>query len=921
MAAARVDKFDVVENPGQKPDLKQSRFEARLKEEARKYYNLTKATRPRRYYLWMIADLFSKGIHWVDFNPWDASFKEWDQDTINRCMYTPDPFLQYAVEVIASQYTSSNAKPLATSAAKDVKTKAVLRQMQDYAEYLDWEFFQANPEERQTEAKLIPLRGVCSYLDYDYDQGPTANIPQYGPKMGTVCQDCGENVGGQDGRLGGFLDGDSGRDNSLPDGSAVGFGDQTNSAPQTSGVAPLSASGTGQASGGDGQGSANVGEQVACPACGSPNIVQAITGVAHLGDQQVKRGKAVRHVYDPFQVEIYDRRRGIEESPYLIADDICFKHEALKWYPWINAITGQANLGNWNEGFVGLHYLHQLQIMIANTGRMDQAQPDYVMGYGGAYLNELMCWRRRTFLDVATYADWKFEDDTQLPGTDQIVPKGTQVAAVFPAGIVIHQLNSGPIVQVENIDKNKRWALVKYRVASTGLHGTGVSSQVSLNRGIDNATSFGMQALLAAAMGILILDERVSEIPNIPGRGFTIPVDARMPGESIQDLAGHIDTGASQAIQGAEVMRQTFRAAQSDISMTNSPNSSGLTPQGMKTATGVRYQAGAVGTLTAPPLELYAAYRAKIIQQAIELEREHDPGLGPRAYSKTGETAAKWFDVMTMPEDVRIVSAEDSWQPRTMETRRENVGALMQSQVMGQMPPVIEEAMTVFGLGDNLDTYADWAVKGEKRLDSMKQIVPYIEQEAQQMQGMMAQMGPEHVEANPDAAEQVVNYDPADRLIEQAQAAPNPMDDNGAFVKFWLDVYVGDEFDSFSPILQQAVQKLWMAHQQAESQKQAMQQGLAVQAQAPAMQAQQQQAAQASNQQAEQQNVQQQQQVAMDARKEQMIAAREQEGRQADSSEADAQRQHERDMAGREQAHQVELEKIRAKNKSKQAGK
>lgn len=801
MAAAipQIERFTVVSQKAPRPEKRQDSFESRLISTVNDYYGLTRTSRARRYYIWLMTSLFAKGIHYVHYDPYRGSVEEWPQKKVSQCMYTPYPLIQYAVQVIASQYLTSNGQAVPQSEMdEDPKMKAVLRMLKDYGEYKDWEFFRRDPQQRQTEANMIPLRGCYSFVRWDPNAGPKTQVPQYGAQQKMICADCGSEV--ENGV-------NSGTVSDVPRGVDGGVDDQ--------------------GLGGDST------ERNGCP---HSNIQPALGGVELSGMLPARQGDSRRDIVDPFQVEIFDRRRGVEESKHLTYDEILFKTEAMREYSWLKEVKGQASMGNYQQGFLGLHYLLQLQTLLANTGRLDQSQPDYIeslgpsantLGYYGSYLSPLLCWRRRTWLDaeVISGPDWIAEKETQLPGRNELIPKGTKWIDVFPDGLVVHQINGETIVQVENQNKNKHWSYVSYRPPSEGQHGSGVANLISLNRGYDEAASFQLQALLDAALGRVLYDDRITKFSNIPGKGTPVPQDARPLNEPLSNMIARVDVGGSQAIASAETIKESQRGMLGDMTMAANPQGRGLAPQGVggTTATAVRYNAGATGALQAPPMELYAAHRARSIEQAIELERLH--GVKPKGYTKQGETAKKWFDPMQIPEDVRWVVAEDSWQPRTMETKRENIGAAIAMGVGTgniQDPALEEQARRVFGLDEDSDDYEDWAVKAEKRLDALKAAVGPMMQEAQM--ALAEVESPEEAMMLQQAAPQ--------RLIQLAQATPQPMDQPGhsAYVRFYGDLYLKDEWDSYPPVLQQAIAMLWQLHsgavQAAQMQAAAIQSGV-----------------------------------------------------------------------------------------------
>lgn len=815
MAAAiqQIEKFKYAEVQKAPQEDKGESFEARLLKTANEYYDLTRASRARRYPLWLYADLFSKGIHYFLYDPIFSMVEEMSQEKMDECMYTPTPLLQQAVETIAAQYGSSNGKITSMPVdSSDPKVKAVVRGLREYVDFLDWKFYQANPGERQTECKLIPLRGVYNFVEFDKSRGEKIQLPQYEAVEKKVCADCGYEVGGEDG---GGLSGNQGIIGGLED-SGDGAGSPTAMYGGESVSDSLAAGDSGTPL-----------SQPACPHCGSTNIQPITAEVGNKGAVERRTGECVRRIFDAFQVEVYDRNRGIEESPYLICDDILFKTKAKVLYPHLKDVKGAANLGSYEAGYVGLHFLNQLQCLIGNSGALNQNKDEYIEGLGrrawsvnnhGSFLSPLLCWRRRVWLDREVYADWTMGDlkAVVLPGRNEPIPPQTKVSAVFPDGLCFHIINGDCVVLTENQDKNEVWSFVGYRMPSAGLHGTGVNSLVSLVRGYDSANSFSLQALLMAALGIMVTDERVPKARNVPGSTIRIPQNARLAGESIQSLVGRLDMGGGAAIAAAEPIKESFRGSIGSMTMAATSDGGDLRPQGLgkDTATAVRYQAGATGVLVNPPLELYAAHRAKVIEQTIKLEKLHS--LRPSRFGKFGDTVAKWFDASQIPDDVRFGAAQDSWRMRTLETEREDVGAAVQLQIEAiQSEGLRTKAFQVFGLDDDVNEASDWEVLAEKRLDRLKELAPEFEAMLQQSSMELEQIAPVDPASAALMAQELASQLPL-QLIEAANAAPSPMDATGHpyFIKAYVDVYQSDEWDGLPGILKEALNRLWAMHQQ-----------------------------------------------------------------------------------------------------------
>ena len=498
-----------------------------------------------------------------------------------------------------------------------------------------------------------------------------------------------------------------------------------------------------------------------------------------------------------------------------------------------------------------------------------------------------------------------------------------EVVDLLPDGRLVHSINGDLVVQVENQNKNDVWSYCGYRQPSAGMHGTGVNSLIALVRGNDEAHSIGMQGLLMAALGIVLVDERIQGFQNVPGRAVTVPIDANPMGQPMSNFGARLDMGGGAVIAAAEPIKEGMRGIIGDMSMAANPQGNGLKPQGVggTTATAVRYNAGATGTLTGPPMETYAAHRALVIQQAVELERIHN--LRPRLYGKAGETSAKYFRPMDVPEDMKFGTADESWRPRTGETRREDIVAYASiAPALVADPKVDEKARQVFGLEEEADGYDDWLVLAEKRLDAMKAALPQVMQEAQQVQAQL-QGKPMPMVPDPQSGQPVPAYDPVMSLIQAAQAMPRPLDMPGQqhYVRFYNDVYQRDEFDTFPPLLQQAIEKLFLLHTQGIGQAGAIQTEVQVAAQQPAMQAQRdaqqgQQDAQAAQEQGKAQ--QEQNQAATGAHHEAIGAGVD----HARTMEVDAAK-HARAVELEQMKHKnnLELEKVRSQNRPKAQGK
>lgn len=852
VAISKPEQFQALRTPPreEKPTLP---LEEQLIKLIDRYWALGRFSRQRRHYIWSQVELFSKGIHFFSYNHQKGSYQEWDQK--DQDIYTPVPLVQYAVENIAAEFSKSKPKIMPHADSDDRKIKAALSELEHVADSLFSRFYLENPEERQREAKLAPLRdSVFIFLDYDHTAGADIETPIYEPKESSVCVDCGTEVP------------DNGQ-GSIPQVS-MGLSDNANMqvAGNLEGVQP------------------QLDGLLACPQCGSSNI-HTVTGIAQTGTQKGKQGEVKRYVVDGFQIDTVDRRFSVRETNYLRYDDILFVDEAKQSYPHVE-IKGKAYLGRSDVGFSGLHTLRQLEILISNTGNLDQSKPDNVASFSGAYLEDSKCVRSRIWFLPSAYRSIAAPANTQLPGTDDVLPSGARMAELYPDGAMITLIND-KIVKIDRQVLTDRWVAYKYSIPTSGMFGCGMAPIVSLNKAYDELTSIETQGALSSSLGITLIDERVKGYVNKPGT-YTYVSD-RLPDEKLTDMVAHMTTGNPGPQVG--MLRQSYKENIADLSLARNPNTQGMTAQGMKTATGVRYQDETANALSSPKLELFAAACAEVIEKTVKLEKTYN--VRPRYYSKFGDTVGKWIDPLDIPEEIRFIPEEDSHQPRTQENRKSDTGnAISLGWGTPNLLPIAQEQIAKeFRMPKGEDDYDAWSIKAEKRLDAMREVARVMgqQEEAMAQSGMQQPPDSEGSEIVPDDE----MAQPAMSLIQFAKAAPQPLDNHILFQRFWTEVYLSDDFDEMPPVLQDAIVQLHGLHEVAMAQKQGQQAMLQQSALAPVME----------QEQAMQQGQQESQNVA---------DAESQDRQQVAQQESDeAARQHEREMTQEKFKHEDKQTKMK----------
>jgi hypothetical protein len=840
-AVQKPETFNSIAVPPRQEDPAES-IEGQLQKLVDKYWAMGRPSRARRHFIWSQAELFSKGIHFFHYNAQRGTYAEWPQK--DQDIYSPVPLVQYAVEMIAAAYSKSKPRVAPATQGDRQQERVVNRALQDVADgYFD-KFYLANPEDRQREAKLAPLRDIVFVLlEYDLTAGPQMQVPVLQPQeqaFGQIgCPGCGAQYDAADAQL--------------------------STAQQAMGLG-----------------------QEQCPGCVGQldtSGVQKVMGIAQAGTQAIRQGEVKRTVLDGFQVDAYERRFSIHDSPYVRIDEILFTEEAQEMYPYVE-IKGNASLGRFDLGYNGLHTLRQLECLVSNTGQMDQSKPDALAGYLGSYLEDSKCLRSRVFLKSSALAKIVVGAaiGSQLPGTNDVLPKGTKLSDVYPAGAVLHLIND-KIVKVESRARYRLCAY-KYSIPGSGLYGTGVAPLVSLNKAYDELTSYELQWALMASLGITLVDERIGGFTNKPGKHYYVPQEAVPFDKPLSQLISWQQAGAMPP--SVENLRQSFKNDLASLSMAPNPNAEGMSPAAISTATGVNYQSQVTNAIIAPKLELFAASAAEQIQYAVELESKFNQAPRPFAFKKFGKSITTEFDFLQLQEVPNFIVEEDSHQPRTQVERRQDAMAFISAGGgQGKLAPHVEENLAKeFQQPIGADDYDEWSVKAQNRLEALKRAEPMVTNAPPEMLAAASmELAASGLPPTPDMV-----------LIKLAKAEPQPLDNNGMFVRFYTEeVYLSDEWDELSDLLQQAIFTLWQLHHQNEAMKMQQQTALQVAASAPA---------QAAQQEAE--NAKGEQVQASEQNKQQDAAA----SRDHEATEADKDRQHEQRMQKDSHAHDEKMAKF-----------
>ncbi|HWX43487.1 MAG TPA: hypothetical protein VN345_20265 [Blastocatellia bacterium] len=785
--------------PDNKPTLE---LEPYLKDIAQKFETGARPGKFARYRVWTENELFWRGQQLLTFNSNYGKWMSWDED--DQDLYFIDNVLFPFIEQNCTEYSKSRPRlSVYSTKGDDRKTTAAVEQAQYISDCLIDNLW--TPEDLQREAHIVQFRS-CVFTRTYFDARDDSEVEErpvfqersvsLGPDL-YECRACGgiqrgdaevrrgtqrrEETGGN---------GDVGTDEmgTRRRGETGTPGDPAASPSLPLPVSPphpLSVSLP-----------PRVSASPSCPECGSGNLMlhQAPQVQLHsfAGTEKCPAGRVRSDAVDPMQVEIWDRAYTVEDSPYLRWERIELIAAVRDEYPDAEFNPDNTDYGG-VYGQTGLSFLRQLEVALGNSGAADAnygygASFGYGYGAGAQLTDEMTCRHTRVYFDKVVYQDYEFRKDETIPGTDLLVRKGTRLADVFDQGLKICFVN-GQIVGCYNVSKNDEWSCYKYTVSGAGFYGVGTENLLPLQKWHNETVSYDLSEALYQSAGVTLVDTTRIKDGNLANKpGTIVPVEDRVPGESLDDIIKHVTTEGSGEKLAA--MRMALKEDMQMVSGARSSAVSGLPGPSLGTATGVMYQQSTADSFAGTKLELRAWNLARRMEQALKLIQINQ--LIPRYYTRFGETKGKWLSGLDIPGELRVRVEADTHSPRTqLDVKTDSVQAIQLGWGNPQTPPMVARQIgRIFHMPADQNAYDEWSVRGQKRLDDMQLAAE-----------LMRERG-----VPPEAA--------APFVIQQA--APNmKLDNHQNFIAFYSDWYLSDEYEQSDPVVQQAIEGVIELHEQA----------------------------------------------------------------------------------------------------------
>jgi hypothetical protein len=769
-----------------KPTLE---LEPYLKDIAQKFETGARPGKFARYRVWTENELFWRGQQLLTFNYAYGKWEAWDQG--DQDLYFIDNVLFPFIEQNCTEYSKSRPRlSVYSTKGDDRKTTAAVEQAQYISDCLIDNLW--TPEDLQREAHIVQFRS-CVFTRTYFDPRDDSEVEErpafqqrsvsLGPDL-YECRACGgvyhrdtDPARREIHRATQRGQGTAGDDSAVRSSAfRRGFsGEEENPRLKVPRLRP---------------------ELQTCPQCGSDSLMAHPAPQVQLhtfaGTQKCPAGRIRSDAIDPMQVEIWDRAYTVEDSPYLRWERIELIAAVREEYPDAEFNPDNTDYGG-VYGQTGLSFLRQLEVALGNSGAADAnygygASFGYGYGAGAQLTDEMTCRHTRVYFDKVVYQDYEFRKDETIPGTDLLVRKGTRLADVFDQGLKICFVN-GQIVGCYNVNKNDEWSCYKYTVSGAGFYGVGTENLLPLQKWHNETVSYDLSEALYQSAGVTLVDTTRIKDGNLANKpGTIVPVEDRVPGESLDDIIKHVTTEGSGEKLAA--MRMALKEDMQMVSGARSSAVSGLPGPSLGTATGVMYQQSTADSFAGTKLELRAWNLARRMEQALKLIQIHQ--LTPRYYTRFGETKGKWLSGMDIPGELRVRVEADTHSPRTqLDVKTDSVQAIQLGWGNPQTPPMVARQIgRIFHMPPDQDAYDEWSVRGQKRLDDMQLAAE-----------LMRERG-----VPPEAAIPFVIQ----------QAAPNvKLDNHQNFIAFYSDWYLSDEYELADPVVQQAIEGVIELHEQA----------------------------------------------------------------------------------------------------------
>jgi hypothetical protein len=315
-----------------------------------------------------------------------------------------------------------------------------------------------------------------------------------------------------------------------------------------------------------------------------------------------------------------------------------------------------------------------------------------------------------------------------------VLPKGKKAKELFPKGLYFSRVQK----VIKTLYPQCAAECLSHAVndIGEGFHGQGEWDLNELQDQLTEAKSMKMNSMLLDSTQPLLTRKGWFDEDQVENKfGLVLPVDVpndRSLGEAMMRVpAGKMPADAYQL--GEELKGQMQQRVGAFSTTSDAPD---IKAQG--TATGIGILTDQSISRRGPALQLYAQMEVDQAYQKLEMRQKYWPKkMYDRIASDLGSDAVKWFMECDIRRDISIGVVPDSWLPRTETQKQAGFQAFL--SIAGQIvaakgdPKLLDEilrkANDVFGGGINFADFETEAVEAQLRLDKLREVAEYTEQQ------------------------------------------------------------------------------------------------------------------------------------------------------------------------------------------------
>lgn len=568
-------------------------------------------------------------------------------------------------------------------------------------------------------------------------------------------------------------------------------------------------------------------EEMACPQCGSPNVMpvggQVVDMPTQTGSIPTKSGQIVCEMVDPMEIKLHLHARTFEDSPYVRRRRLLLRDVIENAYPWLRNTGGYSNTDS------NFWYSAELE---RSAGNVSGNGGYFYSSTGGSPDRYEKLWEfNQYWYEPVLYQDYIFERPLEL-ASGQVVPAQTRLGEIFPDGLYMAMVGNSAIADMRNEAKNDHWVHGVYDTISTRIWGDGNDDAVEQQRQRNEVTSLTLENIMNCAGQSSVFNPLKISRSEYSGKPREM-VPLKNPTLS-DEPAKYIYSPPARPLGPEPAMYIQYLDQSMQASFGSFSANSGVPDVNNKTATGLTILRDSVDSLLGDPLELRSEVDLKQGNQVLKMVQEHGqmPGVAELYLPSLGDHGQyEWEAFLRCDIDtqIEITVRKGSWIPRNEDQlRNDMIEALTAAGIPGGVfSPAFPadarlETMKRFNIPWDTDKQMVDTRRQYIEIQKILQVVGQaVMQQQQMMADPMAQMQLQQQAANASPEEAMMMQAAMDPSMVALQQVPvEPLVDEHIFhieeIKRWLKTDLGEQLAPVGSPERQAIMMHLQGHIEAQ---------------------------------------------------------------------------------------------------------